>query len=115
MLKWSHFIQAGITHINDICYEVIPGFLPESCIVKIIQEQISEISSRDIRKYYNKLLSIMPENWKHIDCNNVYEKGEYVSNFFFYVEIQKFDFSLCTTKMFYKMLIQKLFQPPVSN
>ena len=36
--------------IKDICYEVIPGFLPESCIIEIIQEQNSEISSRDIRK-----------------------------------------------------------------
>ena len=52
LLKWSHFIQAGITHIKDICYEVIPGFLPESCIVEIIQDQNSEISSRDIRKDY---------------------------------------------------------------
>ena len=42
----------------------------------------------------------------------MHEKGEYVPKF---VEKQNFDFSLCTTKMFYKMLIQKLFQPPVSN
>ena len=115
LLKWSHFIQAGITHIKDICYEVIPGFLPESCIVEIIQEQNSEISSKDIRKDYNKLLSSMPEKWKHIVCNNLHEKGEYVPKFFLCVEKQNFEFSLCTTKMFYKLLIQKLFQPPVSN
>ena len=40
----------------------IKKFLPKSCIVEIIQEQNSEISSRDIRKDYTKLLSIMPEN-----------------------------------------------------
>ena len=57
----------------------------------------------------------MTEKWKHIVCNNVHEKGEYVQFFFLCVEKQNFDFSLCTTKMFYKMLIQKLFQPPVSN
>ena len=48
-------------------------------------------------------------------CNNLHEKEEYVPKFFLCVEKQNFDFSLCTAKMFYKLLIQKLFQPPVSN
>lgn len=35
-LVWVYFINAGITHIRDIAYEIIPEFLPESCIVKVI-------------------------------------------------------------------------------
>ena len=40
----------------------------------------------------------MPEKWKHIVCNNVHEKGEFVLK-----------------KNWPEMLIQKLFQPLVSN
>lgn len=41
MLKWNDFIDAGITHIKDNSFEVIPGFLPsllKLLIVDIILE-----------------------------------------------------------------------------
>jgi len=36
-LYWPHFINNGITHIRDIMYEYVPGFLPQSVIIELIR------------------------------------------------------------------------------
>ena len=83
MLKWDHFIRSGITNIKDITYEVIPGFLPVSCIVEMIQEDNSDIDIKVIKENYNSLKSIIPIEWQKYVCENEYIKHEFVPNFHF--------------------------------
>lgn len=114
-LLWKHFIKAGITHIRDISYEVIPGFLPASFIVKMIHECDSEVNAKHIKEDYKTLLSIIPEEWKSVVPNNDYSKEVWLPTFLLCVENTNYVFSSCTVKVFYRLLIQKLFNPPKSN
>lgn len=114
-LLWKHFIKAGITHIRDISYEVIPGFLPASFIVEMIHECDTEISAKRIKNDYSTLLSIIPKEWENVIQHNVYKKEACLPIFSLCVENTKYDFSSCTVKIFYKLLIQKVFNPPKSN
>ena len=45
-LIFTDWVAAGITRIRDICYEVIPGFLPMSAIHDILTEDTARTVSR---------------------------------------------------------------------
>lgn len=68
MLKWNDFIDAGITHIKDITFEVIPGFLPSSYIVDIILEKILMQMYLRSRKITIFFYNVFQQNGKKI-CN----------------------------------------------
>ena len=114
-LLWKHFIKAGITHMRDISYEVIPGFLPASFIVEMVHEYDTEISAKRIKDDYSTLLSIIPKEWECVVQNSVYKKEECLPNFSLCIENVNYDFSSSTVKIFYNLLIQKVFNPPKSN
>lgn len=63
MLKWNVFIKAGVTHVKHMAYEVIPGFLPSSYIVDIIQEYDPDVNVLAIKENYRTLLESIPREW----------------------------------------------------
>lgn len=66
MSKWNDFIDSRITHMKDISVEVIPDFLPISCIVDIILEKDSDANVFKIKENYNILLQCIPTEWKNM-------------------------------------------------
>ncbi|XP_056018522.1 uncharacterized protein LOC125671368 [Ostrea edulis] len=115
MLNWKDFISASITHVKDISYEVIPGFLPISCIVEIFQEQNSEVNVSLITKNYKDLLLSIPEEWKNYVHENEYKRTCFQPNFDISYRDQRIVFQSGTVQIFYNLLVQKMFQEPVSN
>lgn len=115
MLKWNVFIKAGVTHVKHIAYEVIPGFLPSSYIVDIIQEYDPDVNVLAIKENYRTLLESIPREWTEYVKEKEFHNMAFLADFCVKYENQSIVFSTCTVKIFYKLLIHKLFQHPVSN
>lgn len=115
MLKWNVFIKAGVTHVKHIAYEVIPGFFTKflycwyysvvwpwcKCIgyqgklqnsFKKHSEGMDRICKRKGVSQHGFSCRLLCKIWKSIIV-----------------------FSTCTVKIFYKLLVHKLFQHPVSK
>ena len=61
-LIFTDWVAAGITRIRDICYEVIPGFLPMSTIHDILTEDTTRTVSRTTEEW-KELLVALPSQW----------------------------------------------------
>ena len=61
-LIFTDWVAAGITRIGDICYEVIPGFLPVSAIHDILTEDTARNVSRTTEEW-KELLVALPSQW----------------------------------------------------
>ena len=65
LLFFKDWIAAGVIKISDICYEVVPGFLPIGAIHEILADQTGsdgrtfEKTSRE----FDKILSAIPQQW----------------------------------------------------
>ncbi|CAC5405809.1 unnamed protein product [Mytilus coruscus] len=112
--EWDCFITAGIVQLKDVTYEVIPGFLPIQAIFEIIQEKVDNVSFDSIKVKYEKLLMLIPDEWKTVVCTKCYEVHEEVSRFFIEYENKVSDVSSCKTKRFYSVLLTKCFIKPNS-
>lgn len=66
-LIFTDWIAAGITRIRDICYEVIPGYLPMSAIHEILTDQETQTENpRDLSRTtreWRELLDVIPTQW----------------------------------------------------
>ena len=114
-LLFHEFITAGITQIKHICYEVIPGFLPENAIVEIVQEKIPEISTTEVKNAYKKILSAIPDAW--IDILKIHNPINITHSpeIFLKFGIRVIDFKNATSKILYDILLCDFFQRPTSE
>ena len=70
LLFLKDWIAAGIIRIRDICYEVVPGFLPVGAIHEILADQIAN-DGRTLEKTsreFNKILSAIPQQRTNRIC-----------------------------------------------
>lgn len=108
------FEISTIVKIEDIVYDVIPGFFPCQAIVDIVQDKYPDVHRTDIEKYYDILLKSIPENWKY--CINM---DEYMESNDTCISMEVgIDFILltkCRSKEFYSILVEKTLKPPVSK
>ena len=68
MLLIKDWIKGQITKIKDICYEVIPGFLPSRAIKEIITED-NENSNRTLqqtKEEFETLIKAIPTKYKQV-------------------------------------------------
>ena len=68
MLLIKDWIKGRITKIKDICYEVIPGFLPSRAIKEIVTED-SENSNRTLqqtKEEFETLIKAIPTKYKQV-------------------------------------------------
>lgn len=110
--KWECFIQAGIVQIKDICYEVIPGFLPTQAIFDVIKEKNSDVSYKYVKDLYMMLLNSIPAEWKTIVLKNCFSRNDQLSDFYVKLNGKVCNISLCQTKRFYQLFLQKVFIKP---
>ncbi|CAC5423454.1 unnamed protein product [Mytilus coruscus] len=112
-LLYSEFINSGIVQIKDICYEFIPGFLSKDSIVELVQEKHPELKSRIIAEAYAKILNAIPKLWKK-DLNQINPVNvDRIPSLT--VGTKMIEFSKVTTKIFYKLLLQKISESPTSE
>lgn len=78
MLKWNVFIKAGVTQVKHMAYEVIPGFLPSSYIVDIIQEYDPDVNVLALKENYRTLFESIQREW----AEHVKEKEFHNTAFF---------------------------------
>ena len=73
LLFFKDWIAAGIIKINDICYEVVPGFLPASAVHEILAGQIGNDGRTLDRtsRESNKILSAIPQHWRKQICSEL--------------------------------------------
>lgn len=113
---WKDFINYQITHLRDITYEVVPGFLSQRSIVEIAQEKDPDVDINSVRVKHSKLLSILPESMKHIVNNNVNPilDTRHVTVDLF-INNRKYPFVTCSTCVFYNILVARFSREPVSH
>ena len=110
---WQVFIMSGIKKLKDITYEVVPGFLPFQAILDLVLENQSEIDSKWLFKKYTKLLSAIPDNWRKIvekESCPVNDNRDLNIDIEFHGKVK--ELSLCKTKDFYNILLDKCFVKP---
>ena len=62
---FKDWIAAGVINISDICYEVVPGFLPVGAIHEILADHTGD-DGRNLEKTsreFDKILSAIPQQW----------------------------------------------------
>ena len=67
-LRFPHWISAGLTQIQDMCYLAIPGFLPALAIHKLIHAN-TNITPQSITRTRTELTQIpqgITISWKHL-------------------------------------------------
>ena len=67
-LRLPHWISAGITRVQDICYLAIPGFLPPLAIHELLYTTLDaepHLLSRTIREF-QQILPALPPPWKSL-------------------------------------------------
>ena len=72
VLFFKDWIAAGVIKISDICYEVVPGFLPVRAVHEILAGQLGndgrtlDRTSREL----NKIISAIPQHWTKQICRS---------------------------------------------
>ena len=110
---WQTFISAGLKKVKDISYEVVPGFLPFQAILELVYANQSEINSKWLSKQYAKLLSAIPDIWRETvekECCPINDNDDLNIDIEFHEKVKKI--SLCRTKDFYTILLEKCFIKP---
>ena len=69
-LFFKEWIAAGLTQIKDICYEVVPGYLPAQAIHEILTDQNSRTLSRTAQEL-GELLDAIPPHWSQQICTHL--------------------------------------------
>lgn len=114
-ILWHDFIQAGIVQVKDICYEFKEGFLNDNAIVEMIRDVYSECNSVDVRKRYNILKSVLPDEWCHVVLTEIHHrKNNRFIDANISVKSKLLDFKSCTTKQLYFITSHKICQKPTS-
>ena len=73
LLFFKDWIAAGVIKIRDICYELVPGFLPVRAVYEILAGKIGndgrtlDRTSREL----NKILSAIPQHWTKQICSEL--------------------------------------------
>ena len=108
-LLYPDWIAAGIVHIKDICYEVVPGFLPVSAVLEMLSGQPPQPISETHRQF-TELLGALPPEWKHQSCMHRSENRPSLKPIFGIVNPVSgqppTDFLQCKTRHFYHQLHQ---------
>lgn len=58
------WIAVGVTKIKDICYEVIPGFLPAKAVREMVEEMGTGTTLMQTEEFLQSILLAMPNQWK---------------------------------------------------
>ena len=107
-LIFNDWVAAGITRIRDICYEVIPGFLPVSAIHDILTEDTARNVSRTTEEW-KELLVALPSQWCKKICSASVQPPPTLQPCFSIVNSSPaqtpIDISLCRTRHFYTHLL----------
>ena len=110
-LIFADWIAAGITRMRDICYEVVPGYLPVSAIHEILTDraEIMRDVSRTTREL-EKLLDAIPRQWsQQIGAASARPPPTLQPCFEIVNPVSEetpIDFSSCRTRHFYRHLLQ---------
>lgn len=109
-----YFQSTKIVTIEDIIYDVIPGFFPTQAIVDIVHEKYPEVPDEAIDEYYEKILQAIPQNWSQ--CVNDADFMESNDNCISIEIGENFqNITQCKTKDFYTVLVNICSKPPVSK
>ena len=108
-LLYTDWIAAGIVRIKDICYEVVPGFLPVSAVFEMLSDQPPRPIS-ETRRQFDEILGALPPEWKDQICMRHPETQPSVQPFFGIVNPVSgqppTDILQCKTRHFYHQLHQ---------
>ena len=108
-LIFTDWVSAGITRIRDICYEVIPGFLPMSAIHDFLTEDTARTVSRTTEEW-KELLVALPSQWCKKICTASVRPPPTLQPCFGIVDSSPaqtpIDISLCRTRHFYAHLLK---------
>ena len=110
-LIFADWIAAGITRMRDICYEVVPGYLPMSAIHEILTDQgETPLGVSRTTLEWGKLLDAIPMQWSQQIVTASARPPPTLQPCFAIVnsssEETPTDISSCRTRHFYGHLLQ---------
>ena len=58
-LHFHHWVRSGVTHIKDVCYEVIPGLLPATAITELLTDATLSRTTTELET----IITALPTDW----------------------------------------------------
>ena len=102
-------LQLELYRVKDICYEVVPGFLPVSAVFEMLSDQPPRPIS-ETRRQFDEILGALPPDWKDQICMRHPETQPSVQPFFGIINPVSgqppTDILQCKTRHFYHQLHQ---------
>lgn len=115
VLYFSFFVEAGITKLKDLIYEVIPGFLRLSAIKEIVQQNCPNVTGEVIEKAYLVIKHSLPFHWVQVINKNMVKRQQVNETSCTLSMCDKnYPLECCTTNIIYKILLNIIFKPPLS-
>ena len=62
-LAYSDWMAAGIIQVKDICYEVIPGYLPTRAVHELLSENDNARTLQRTTRELSEIQSALPQDW----------------------------------------------------
>ena len=106
-LFFSDWITGGITKIKDICYEVIPGYLPLPAIHEMLIDKTPRAMSKT-NKELRELLNAIPSQWSQQIITNAPRPPPTLQPCFIISNSGQTDTDIlsCKTRHFYSHLLE---------
>lgn len=115
VLHFQSFVDAGITKLKNLLYEVVPGFLRISAIKEIINERCPNVKEEDVEKSYLLIKHSLPFHWiqqLNKNINNNKKMNEMLCTLT--ISGKYYQLLSCTTSLMYQALLNSIFNPPLS-
>jgi len=116
LLYFQSFIDAGITQLKDLLYEVVPGFLRMSAIKELVIQKCTNISEKEIEKAFLLIKNCLPFHWIQIVQKDTDEKERMFKTICtMNLNGNYYPLILCTTSFIYQVILSMIFKPPLSK
>ncbi len=113
-IYFDFFIRAKLVTVADICYEVLPKFLPSSSIVEIVSDCCPDKSESLVIDAYNVLLCSVPLPWRKCILSEIANPNPRYNINWVTTDDKIESVDVFSAKFCYSYLVKQVFQPPTS-
>ena len=112
----ADWVMAGVTQIKDICYEVVPGYLPANAVHDLLIKQGSDDRTlQRTEREFRKIRSSISQEWTNKIQSGLTNQSPDLQPRFEVKTTDSNDASMdildCKTRIFYHQLLED--RPPV--
>ena len=114
LLYFKAFVEAGITTVADICYEVISGFLNSLAIIEIVQNVTHDMPVSQIKAAYAIIVKSLPREWVEYNLSPSHSESCTVKDIVICSDEENIPSSSLSVKRSYSLFVKREFVKPTS-